>query len=74
MIIKIINNIDLYMIFILCDGLNGYLLLGLSKLEIDVKFLGLEEKSITSCPPLERFFMTLAQFDVICKNPPTPHQ
>ena len=43
------------MIFILCDGLNGYLLLGLSKLEIDVKFLGLEENSITSCPPLERF-------------------
>ena len=29
------------MIFILCDGLNGYLLLGLRKLEIDVKFLGL---------------------------------
>ena len=44
------------MIFILCDGLNGYLLLGLSKLEIDVKFLGLEETSITSCPPLKRFF------------------
>ena len=38
------------MIFILRDGLNGYLLLGLSKLEIDVKFLGLEENSITSCP------------------------
>ena len=37
------------MIFILCDGLNGYLLLGLRKLEMDVKFLGLEETSITSC-------------------------
>ena len=48
------------MIFILCDGLNGYLLLGLSKLEIDVKFLGLEENSITSCQPLERFFMTIS--------------
>ena len=44
------------MIFILCDGVNGYLLLGLSKLEIDVKFLGLEENSITSCPPLEIFY------------------
>ena len=46
MIIKII--IDLY---ILCDGLNGYLLLGLSKLEIDVKFLGLEENSIIPVAP-----------------------
>ena len=44
------------MIFILCDVLNGYLLLGLSKFELDMKFLGLEENSITSCPPLERFF------------------
>ena len=52
MIIKII--IDLHII-VLCDGLNGYLLLGLSKLEKDVKFLGLEENSITSGPPLERF-------------------
>ena len=43
------------MIFILCDVFNGYLLLGLSKLDIDVKFLGLEENSITSCPTLERF-------------------
>ena len=41
------------MIFILCDGLKGYLLLGLSKLEIEVKFLGLEDNSITSCPPLK---------------------
>ena len=48
------------MTFILCDGLKGYLLLGLSKLEIEVKFLGLEENSITSCPPLERFFMTIS--------------
>ena len=62
------------MIFILCDVVNGYLLLGLSKLEIDVKFLGLEENSITSCPPLERFLWLSAQFDVICKNPPTPHR
>ena len=46
------------MIFILCDCLKGLLLLGLSKLEKEVKFLGLEENScsITSCPPLERFF------------------
>ena len=36
------------------------LLLGLSKLEIDVKFLAFEENSITSCPPLERFFMTIS--------------
>ena len=50
MIIKII--IDLYMFFILSAGLNGYLLLGLSKLEMDVKFLGLEENSITSYPPI----------------------
>ena len=48
------------MIFILCDDLKGYLSLGLSKLEIDVKFLGLEENSITSCPPLKRFFMTIS--------------
>ena len=45
---------------ILSDGSNGYLLLGLSKLEIDVKFLGLEETSMTSYPPLERFFMTIS--------------
>ena len=38
------------MIFILCDDLKGYLSLGLSKLEIDVKFLGLEENSITISP------------------------
>ena len=44
------------MILIVSDGLNGYSLLGLTKLEIDVKFLGLEETSITSCPPLKRFF------------------
>ena len=48
------------MIFILCDGLKSYLLLDLSKVEIEGKFLGLEENSITSCPPFDRFFMTIS--------------
>ena len=48
------------MIFILCDVLNGYLLLGLSKFEIEMKFLGLEENSITSCPPIREIFMTIS--------------